>query len=73
MGYPTTAFFAGHACGGVAFFGPGGQGHFLPGHMGDSLALGLTAISVLGFNPKLFVGLCVIRAEAGNISKRCIT
>jgi len=33
----------------------------------------LTAISVLGFNPKLFVGLCVIRAEAGNFLRRCIT
>ena len=33
---------------------------------GGSLVLGLTAVSVLGFYPKLFVGLCVIRAEAGN-------
>src|SRR6185437_9403287 len=41
---------------------------FLPGHMGGSVVLGLTAISVVGFIPKLFVELCVIRAEAGNIS-----
>jgi len=31
MGYPTTALFAGHPCGGVAYFGPGGQGLFCPG------------------------------------------
>jgi len=49
MGYPTTAFFAGHPCGGVAFFGPGRQELFCPGAWGGSLGLGLTAISVLGF------------------------
>ena len=54
MGYPTTALFAGHPCGGVAFFGPGGQAFFLPGCMGGSLVLGLTAINVLGFYQKLF-------------------
>ena len=31
MGYPTMAFFAEHPYGGVAFFGPGGQGLFCPG------------------------------------------
>ena len=31
MAYPTTALFAGHPCGGVAFFGPGGQDLFCPG------------------------------------------
>ena len=36
---------------------------------GGSLVLGLTAISVLGFYSKLFVGLCVIRTEAENISR----
>ena len=46
---------------------------FLPGCMGDSLVLGLTAINVLGFYKNFFVGLCVIRAEAGNIYWRCIT
>src|SRR6185312_13093756 len=40
MGYPTMALFAGHPCGGVAFFGPGGQGFFLPGCMSGSLVLG---------------------------------
>ena len=53
MGYPTTTLFAGHPCGGVAFFDLGGQGLFLPGCMGDRLVLELTAISVLGFYPKL--------------------
>ena len=40
---------------------------------GGSLVLGLTTINVLGFYPKLFVGLCVIRAEAENFSRGCIT
>ena len=31
MGYPTTTLFAGHPCGGVVIFGPGGQGLFCPG------------------------------------------
>ena len=30
------------------FFGSGGQGFFLPGHMGGGLVLGLTAIRVSG-------------------------
>ena len=54
MGYPITALFAGHPCGGVAFFGSGGQELFLPGCIGGSLVLGLTAINVLGFYQKLF-------------------
>ena len=31
IGYPTMALFAGHPCGGVAFFGTGAQGLFCPG------------------------------------------
>ena len=49
MGYPTMTFFAGHSCGGVVFFWPRWPRTFLPGRMGGSLVLGLTAISVLGF------------------------
>ena len=45
---------------------------FFPVRMGGSLVLGLTVISVFGFNPKFFVELCVIRVEIENILKRCI-
>ena len=41
-------FFAGQACSGISFLGTGGQGFFLPGHMGGGLVLGLTVISVEG-------------------------
>ena len=49
MGYPSEAYFAEQACSGFSFLGTGGQGFFLPGHMGGSLVLELTVINVEGY------------------------
>ena len=48
IGYPSEAYFAEQACSGFSFFGTGGQGFFLSGHMGGGLVLGLAVISVEG-------------------------
>ena len=65
MGYPSTTLFAGQACSGISLLGAGGQGFFLPEHMGGGLVLGFTVISVLGCFIFSF-GLCTVYAEAGN-------
>ena len=72
MGYPSEAYVAGQACSGISFLGTGGQGFFLPGHMGDGLVLGLTVISVEGYLSNSF-RLCAGYVEAGKISRQCIT
>jgi len=50
------------------FFGTGGQGFFLPGHMGGGLVLGSTVISVSGFLSN-FCRLCALSAEVGEFSR----
>ena len=52
----------------ASFLGSGGQGFFLPGHMGGGLVLGLTAIRVSGLLSNSF-RLCAVPTEAGNISR----
>ena len=52
LGNPSEACFAEQACSGFSFLGIGGQGLFLPGHMGGGLVLGLTVISVEGYISK---------------------
>ena len=71
VGYTSEAYLAGQACSGISFLGTGGQGFFLPGHMGDGLVLGLTVISVEGYLSNS-LRLCAGYAEVGNISRQCI-
>ena len=46
VAYPSAAYLAGRTCSGVVFFEAGGQGIFLPGHMGGCLVLGLIVTSL---------------------------
>ena len=52
----------------ASFLGSGGQGFFLPGHMGGGLVIGLTAIRVSGLFSSSFM-LCAVSAEAKNFSR----
>ena len=52
----------------ASFLGSGGQGFFLPGHMGGGLVLELTVISVEGYLSRSF-RLCAGYAKVDKISR----
>jgi hypothetical protein len=77
MGCPTEANFTRFGCSGISTIGAGGQGVFLPGHMGDNLVFGLSVISVSFCFKILSKAVCILVIYRGRkcfkvfVSSRC--
>ena len=55
----ATYYLTGYACSGVSFLDSGGQGVFLPRHIGGGLVIGLAIINVLVLFVSSIIG-CVL-------------